>query len=200
MKHEVTSMNTKKMLAASLKKFMEIKPFSKITVKELTDDCSLNRKTFYYHFEDTQQLLKWIFEQEAIFIVSEFDMLNNYEKAINYILNYIDDNKHILNCAYDSIGRDELKRFISYDFNGIVNKFIEEMEDTIDVHIDAGYRNFICSFYVEALNSIIINLIRTTAHYDRQQVIDYLVLTIKASIPNILKERAKILENENKIF
>ena len=37
MKHEVTTMNTKKTLAASLKKFMEKKPLSKVTVSEISD-------------------------------------------------------------------------------------------------------------------------------------------------------------------
>ena len=31
---------------------MEKKPLSKITVSEIIADCGVNRKTFYYHFED----------------------------------------------------------------------------------------------------------------------------------------------------
>ena len=52
MKHEITSLNTKKTLSASLKKFMERKPLSKISVSEIIADCGVNRKTFYYHFDD----------------------------------------------------------------------------------------------------------------------------------------------------
>lgn len=52
MKHEITSLNTKRTLAESLKKLMKTKSFSKITVSEIIADCGLNRKTFYYHFED----------------------------------------------------------------------------------------------------------------------------------------------------
>ena len=62
MKHEITSYNTKRTLADSLKKAMQIKPFSKISVSEIIRDCGLNRKTFYYHFEDIYALLKWMFE------------------------------------------------------------------------------------------------------------------------------------------
>ena len=66
MKHEITTLNTKKMLAASLKKHMGKKPLSKITISEIIADCGVNRKTFYYHFEDIYTLLKWMLEQEAI--------------------------------------------------------------------------------------------------------------------------------------
>lgn len=65
MTHEETSYQTKMMLCASLKKIMKHKPFSKITVSELIKDCDLNRKTFYYHFEDIYRLLKWTLEQET---------------------------------------------------------------------------------------------------------------------------------------
>ena len=89
MKHEVTSLNTKKQIAASLKKLMKEKTFSKITVSEIVADCNINRKTFYYHFEDIYALLKWIFDIEAIEIVKHFDLLNNYEEALSFILDYI---------------------------------------------------------------------------------------------------------------
>ena len=52
MKHADATMQTKTALAASLKKFMNKKPFGKITVTEIITDCNVNRNTFYYHFED----------------------------------------------------------------------------------------------------------------------------------------------------
>ena len=78
MTHEETSMQTKRMLCASLKKIMKTKPFSKITVSELIKDCNLNRKTFYYHFEDIYGLLRWMLEQEAFEVVKQFDLLLDY--------------------------------------------------------------------------------------------------------------------------
>lgn len=71
MKHEVASMNTKKALASALRSSMAKKPFSKITVSEIIKECGLNRKTFYYHFQDIYVLLKWMLEQDAIEIVKK---------------------------------------------------------------------------------------------------------------------------------
>ena len=78
MRHEVTTLNTKKALAASLKRFMEKKPLSKITVSEIIADCGVNRKTFYYHFEDIYALL----EEEAVEVVKQFDLLADYREAV----------------------------------------------------------------------------------------------------------------------
>ena len=81
MKHEVTSLNTKKMLAASFKKQVSKKAFSKITVSEIINDCGVNRKTFYYHFEDAYALLKWTLEHEANDVVNKFDLIAQYEEV-----------------------------------------------------------------------------------------------------------------------
>ncbi len=61
---------------------MQTKPFSKITVSELIADCGLNRKTFYYHFQDMRDLLRWTLRQEAVEVVKSFDLQNDYEAAI----------------------------------------------------------------------------------------------------------------------
>jgi len=43
---------TKRALEASLKKLLLTKPLDKITISDITDDCGVNRMTFYYHFKD----------------------------------------------------------------------------------------------------------------------------------------------------
>ena len=56
---------TKRMLAQSLIKLLYREPLSSITVQQITDDCGVNRQTFYYHFQDIYALLEWIFEEDA---------------------------------------------------------------------------------------------------------------------------------------
>ena len=40
--------------------------------------------------------------EEAIDIVRQFNLLVDYEDAIRFIMNYIDENDYIINCAYDA--------------------------------------------------------------------------------------------------
>ena len=111
MKPEVTTYNTKKALADALKRAMRNKPFSKITVSEIIQDCGVNRKTFYYHFQDIYALLKWVLDEEAIQVVRHFDLLENYEDAIRFVMDYVHKNDFIANCVRDSASREEMKRF-----------------------------------------------------------------------------------------
>lgn len=92
MKYEITSLNTKKLFAEALKKIILQKSFSKVTVSELIRECGVNRKTFYYHFSDVYDLLKWTLEQEAIDVVKNFDLIIDYEEAILFVMDYIEKN------------------------------------------------------------------------------------------------------------
>lgn len=196
MRHEISSLNTKKALAESLKKIMQKKPFSKITVSEIITDCEVNRKTFYYHFGDIYALLKWMFEEEAIEVVKNFDLLIDYEEAISFIMDYVENNDHIINCAYDSIGRDEMKRFFYADFIELVSSIIDRAEQESGLALNQDFKRFLSSFYTEALAGMLIDWIKDRNIRNRNQTIEYLSVILKYSIPNILENNGnmKIVE------
>ena len=120
MKRTGSSQETKRALAASLKKLMNKKPLSKITINEIVQDCGLNRNSFYYHFEDIYALVKWMLEQEAVEVVKQFDLMLDYREAIQFVMDYVSENRHMVNGAYDAMGREGLKRFFYADFIDIV--------------------------------------------------------------------------------
>lgn len=191
MKHEVTTLNTKKTLAASLKRFMEKKPLSKITVSEIIADCGVNRKTFYYHFTDVYDLLKWMLEEEAIEVVKQFDLLLDYREAVIFVMNYVRDNKHLLCCAYDSMGRDEMKRFFYTDFIGIVKSVIDSTEHQLGLHIEPNFKEFLSNFFTEAIAGMLINEFKSSDNHDPDETVEYLSLFFKNSLPGILQSAPK---------
>ncbi|MBQ7816522.1 MAG: TetR family transcriptional regulator, partial [Oscillospiraceae bacterium] len=147
MKHEITAYNTKKMIAGTLKLMMGQKPFSKITVSEIIRSCKINRKTFYYHFEDIFALLKWMFEEEAIEVVKHFNLLTDYRQAIDFVMQYVEDNDYIISCVYDSVGRDGMKQFFYADFVGVVTSVIDAAEAKAGKSIDPAFKNYVAKFY-----------------------------------------------------
>ena len=60
------SNTTKQALSKALKSLVTEKPFEKISVSDICDRCSMNRKSFYYHFRDKYDLANWIFDMEFI--------------------------------------------------------------------------------------------------------------------------------------
>ena len=112
MKYEVTSQNTKKMLANTLISLMKKKPLSKISISEIVKECQINRKTFYYHFEDIYDLLEWHLEQEVTALTNSMKPLDDFDTAIHISLNYMEHNSYIYNCADDPYFCDKLMDFI----------------------------------------------------------------------------------------
>lgn len=186
MKYSESSYLTKKTLSDALKEEMQIKQLRKITVSEIIKKCDVNRKTFYYHFTDIYDLLKWTLEQEAIEVVKEFHLTTEYTDAMRFVMDYVEKNAHILNCAYDSIGREEMKRFFCADFYDVTSRYINELEKSLNVKVDENYKQFLIVLYTEALAGMLINAFQKKDQFDKEKTIDYLSFTITNSIPQLL--------------
>ena len=114
-------------------------------------------------------------------------MIVDYKDAILFVVNYIDQNEHILNCALDSIGREELKRFLVKDFDEITYTMITSAENEIGVSLDENYKKFITSFYTEALAGMVIDWIKNKKNKNKEVLIDYISKTVKNSLTGILQ-------------
>ena len=192
MKHEITTMNTKKTLAASLKLFLMKKRLNKITVSEIAANCGVNRKTFYYHFEDVYALLKWMLEQEAIEVVKNFDLMAEYEEAILFVMDYVESNDAVLNNICNSLGREELKRFFYTDFIGITRSFVSGIERREKIRVSADYKEFLCQFYTEALSAMLLEWIHDHTDRNREKTVLYITTVLSAAIPSSLHAWAEL--------
>lgn len=92
------SIHTKKLFAEALKKSLKTKPITNVTIKSITDECSMNRQSFYYHFSDINQLLEWLLLQEISPIFHQSKIANLWEEGFPLLLDYIEENKiYLLN-------------------------------------------------------------------------------------------------------
>ncbi|MBD5522463.1 MAG: TetR family transcriptional regulator [Lachnospiraceae bacterium] len=190
MKHETISLNTKKMFATSLKKLLEKKPLSKISVSEIVSDCGVNRKTFYYHFENINELLKWMLRQEAIEVVKTMDMNSDYEKSILFVLDYIDNNEEIIKNIY-SIGKNELKHFFYEDFTEIMRSVIENNMHDAKISLPDDFTDFLVKFYTEAITGLLQEWIVDKSVRNKEKTVQYIQLILHGSITNTLKAAAE---------
>lgn len=73
----MSSLTTKKAIAYSFKSLLKEKPFNKITINDIANNCDINRQTFYYHFQDIQDLTEWI-------CIREVDKILNNRRRENF--------------------------------------------------------------------------------------------------------------------
>lgn len=192
MKNEEISIKTKKHLSKTLKKLMLKKPLSKITISEIVRSADVNRKTFYYHFKSINELFKWTLEEEAVHVVKNLDVKKDYKKAIEFVIEYIETNNDILNCAYDSMGREGLKEFFYDDFYEIVEKLVKTIVEEMDEVVENDFKDFLAKMYAGAIANMIIDYFSEKKNIDTQKIVDYIIIvmgsSIKASIEAYVSE------------
>lgn len=186
MKHTEQSLQTKQELSAALKRLMESKPINRITIRELVESCGVNRKTFYYHFEDIYALLKWTLEQEALLLFDKYDLVHDNSKALEFVLDYVGENLAMLQNIVRSIGRSELGRFFFKDIYQPVYKLVCEVEQLRGLNVEKGYKAFLSKFLTEAVAGILLDCIERDVLDDRQRLARYITGTLSAAIPNAL--------------
>ena len=167
------------------------KTLSKVTVSELVRDCQVNRNTFYYHFSDIYDLFKWTLDQEAVEVVRNINLIENTEEAMRFVLKYVDTNRHIINSAYDSMGHQEMKRFLYSDFIGIVRHTIDEGEKNLQVSVNSDFKDFMTMFYTIALVSILLDWLNLNDTSQEERLIQDALFILRTTIPQLLILKAE---------
>lgn len=158
------SLTTKRALAASLKSLLTNRTLDKITVKEITDDCGVNRQTFYYHFQDIYDLLEWIFLDDADRLLSGKKSYDTWQEGLRQILKYCQDNRALVLNAYHSLSRDSLENYLNRSIQPIISSIIDSVPDSSNV--PAEDRAFLSKIYTYALSGLFLGWMSTNMKDD----------------------------------
>ncbi len=140
-------------LSGALKTLMAEKPLPKITIRELTEVCCVNRQTFYYHFQDIYDLLKWTFEQEIVSLIKKQAAACCWQDAVLLLLHYIEENKKICLCALHSLGHTVLRKFFYEDSVSLVNGFLSDTYK--HAGLDPELTDFLTKYYTVSLGAML---------------------------------------------
>lgn len=187
MKNEDISLKTRTSIALALKDAMKHKPISKITVSEIVRACNINRNTFYYHFENIFDLLKWMLEEEAVEQVLKMNLIKDAEEALDFVITYITDNFQLLRNAFSAIGYVELKRYFIDDFHRVIGLIIEQAEVAIGIKMEPEFAAFVTSFYSEAFMGLLANSLITGVIPETDRFKKDIFFICRNSIPFIIK-------------
>ena len=149
---------TKHALAAALKELIAQKPIDKITIHDITERCGIRRQNFYYHFEDVYDLMRWMFQEEAMSLLRQHEGTLLWQEGLLQLFRYIEENKAVCLCALRSVGRDHLKRFFETDIHAIIHRTVEQFGHEVGA-ISAGVTEsdveLVTHFYVVALTGML---------------------------------------------
>ena len=108
-------MNAKHDLAEALCQLLETKTLEKITVKDIVARCGVNRQTFYYHFRDVYDLMRWIFDREAAALTQSVRSNgSDWRQELHTITDVLRSKRHLVMNAYRSVNRRDLERYLHF--------------------------------------------------------------------------------------
>lgn len=177
---------TKNALAASLEKLLLLKPLGKITVKDIIEDCGVNRQTFYYHFQDIYDLVEWDLIQQASEFLDGKKTYDTWQQGFLQICNGVVENKPLVMNAYNSISREQVERFlyaVTYDLLiGVVE------EKSIGINVRDEDKNFIADFYKFAFVGLVLDWIKRGMKDDPEKMINRVSTLIHGDITRALNK------------
>lgn len=186
MNHEEMNQRTEAVLIGTFKALMLKKPMNKITVSELVEECGINRKTFYYHFEDIRDMLRKMLKQDIEAIFSRGDLITDHDLIINSVLDYIEQNKVILKNMISCIGRAALDLFLNSNVNKPIYSLVCETEQKQNLSVGDEYKRFLADFFTLAVSGVLIDWIENRADRNKEQIKQYLFTTLSTAIPAAL--------------
>ena len=149
----------KKKIAEAALRLLTEKKARKLTVKDIVEECHITRQSFYYHFEDIPDLLRWVLEQGLERMMEETQAKENGEESIRYFFlmavnampyvrktmesNYGEEMEHLLRQQifrlferaveearlYQSCSQSELKLILRYHSSAVIGLLQEWTEE-----------------------------------------------------------------------
>ncbi len=135
-------MKTQHALALTLKDMMSHQPLDTISVLELSKKCNVSRKTFYYHYHDTYDLLTQVFLEEKIPGAVE---ATSFKELIELVFEYYRNNASFVTATLQSAGRDLFSEFIYNVFYTAALRFIKKID--VDNVLHPNSKKAIARFY-----------------------------------------------------
>lgn len=127
------SLTTKHALAESLKKLLSKRSFDKITVKDIVEDCGVNRQTFYYHFHDIYDLVEWIFQDAAETLAQKQLDYDDWTSGLELLMKYLQENRLLILNAYNSISHEVVSDYIKKGLRPYAEAIVRKEAEGMDV-------------------------------------------------------------------
>lgn len=171
---------TKRALEQSLKNLLLKKPLSKITISDLTEDCGMNRMTFYYHFKDIYDLVEWSCLTDAKRALDEKKTYDTWQQGFLQILEAVQANKPFIMNVYHCVHREQVEIYLRPLVEDLILNVVNEEAGGLNVRDED--KMFIVQAYSYIFIGIMLDWIKEDMKENPQEIVERLNKLIKGSI------------------
>ncbi|MCI8537589.1 MAG: TetR family transcriptional regulator [Oscillospiraceae bacterium] len=160
---------TKRALAQNMKELMAEKPFNKISVGDICERCGMNRKSFYYHFQDKYDLVNWIFYTEFISNV-RLEEQSSAWGLLDDICTYFYRERQFYRSALQIQGQNSFREY----FVQVMAPFIMRFNQRVFPAMDQETHKFAFTFLTDAFTASMVRWLSEGAKLTAKEYLDQL--------------------------
>ena len=136
---------TERAIKASVLKLLNEKPVNQITIKDIVEDCGINRNSFYYHFRDLPSLIEEMVREQADMLIEQYPSINSLEECLDAAVSFAMSNRKAAMHIYNSVSRDIYEQYLWRVCEYVVTTYINGILG--DMKISDFDRGVIIDFY-----------------------------------------------------
>lgn len=179
---------TKQAIKSSFIKLLNEQPLTKISVRDIVEDCGINRNSFYYHFQDIPTLLNEIVTEQTEKLIHEYPSIQSLDECFHVAFRFALENRRAVMHIYQSVNRDIFMQNSMRLCEGVVTSYI----DTVfpESGVSERDRRVLIRFLKDQLFGMCIDWVssgmKNDAMDDLQRVID-----LSRGIPELIVQRSR---------
>ena len=154
----------KREIKNSFIKLLTERPISQITVKDIVEDCGVNRNSFYYHFQDIPSLLEEIIVEMTAKVIENLPEESTFEEKVTAALQEINLNKRMIYHIYGSSNREFYEKQLMKFCEHVTRTYIRSRE--YSERVDSKDLEFVISYLKCELFGQLIDWLNHDMSYD----------------------------------
>lgn len=183
------SVETKIKIAETFKQLTKEKAIKKITIQDMVTKCDLNRQTFYYHFQDIYDLIRWITERISISSLEQLIEEKGWETTFLESFLLIEQERDVYINLYKFLGGQKIMLYYKDGISEILVKKI--LSQTKNMKITSAEIKDIADFYAPGVVNIAMKWIQSGLEENPKSLAERLSLLLTEGICSAVKEFSK---------
>lgn len=180
------SQHTKQALAESLIRLLRKKTLDKITIRDITDGCGVNRQTFYYHFEDIYSLVEYIFLEDPGHYIDLNTTTLSWMEACRELYRVLLHDKVLILNLYRSMEGRTLRKYMFKALQPAILKLARHL--ATDIPIKESDVVFVADSYTHGMIGLLIEWLDSNMREDFSADLDKFIFLLDGSMkPALLK-------------
>lgn len=149
---------TKQAIRNSFMKLLNERPVSQITVKDIVEDCGINRNSFYYHYQDIPSLIEEIILKEIDEIIRQHPTVDSLEEGLDVAASFAIQNRRAVLHLYHSANRDLFEQHLWRICEYVVDTYISTA--FADSPIEATDKSILIRYYKWVCFGAVMDMLR----------------------------------------